>query len=100
LCKDSLESRNKETYYSNKQQACSGQNVKRILFLICKTGFLDFVHHLYLNKITAFQKLDLLPSSGKNGRTCPGLMLAQPGDPTARVSVLPFLPEDGRRSSF
>jgi hypothetical protein len=30
----------------------------------------------------------------------PGLRLAQPGGPTARVSVLPFLPEDGRRSSF
>jgi hypothetical protein len=26
--------------------------------------------------------------------------VAQPGGPTARVSVLPFLPEDGRRSSF
>jgi hypothetical protein len=26
--------------------------------------------------------------------------LAQPGGPTARVFVLPFLPEDGRRSSF
>jgi hypothetical protein len=41
-----------------------------------------------------FWKLDLLPSSG------PGLRLAQPGGPTARVSVLSFLPEDGRRSSF
>jgi hypothetical protein len=45
-----------------------------------------------------FWKLDLLPSSGKKGRT--GLRLAQPGSPTARVSVHPFLPEDGRRSSF
>jgi hypothetical protein len=30
----------------------------------------------------------------------PGLRLAQPGAPTDRVSVLPILPEDGRRSSF
>jgi hypothetical protein len=30
----------------------------------------------------------------------PGLRLAQPGGPTARVSVLPFLPEDGKISSF
>jgi hypothetical protein len=29
-----------------------------------------------------------------------GLRPAQPGGPTARVSVLPILPEDGRRSSF
>jgi hypothetical protein len=29
-----------------------------------------------------------------------GLRLAQPGGPTARVSILPFLPEDRRRSSF
>jgi hypothetical protein len=106
--------------------------------LICKSGFLDFVHRIYFNKITTFRKLDLLPSSGKKGRTktqkmyldahlntsvrnipqtmvvarclllrahlgwsCPGLRLAQPGGPTARVSVFPFfLPEDGRRSSF
>jgi hypothetical protein len=31
------------------------------------TAFLDIVHRLYFNKITAFQKLDLLPSSGKKG---------------------------------
>jgi hypothetical protein len=30
-----------------------------------KAVFLDFVHHLYFNKITTFRKLDLLPSSGK-----------------------------------
>jgi hypothetical protein len=29
---------------------------------------MDFVHRLYFNKIT-FRKLDLLQSSGKNGRT-------------------------------
>jgi hypothetical protein len=34
--------------------------------LICKSGFLDFVHRLYLNnKFTTFRNLDLLPSSGK-----------------------------------
>jgi hypothetical protein len=59
--------------------------------IICKTGFLDIVHLFFLNKITTFRKLDLLP---------PGLRLAQPGGPTSRVSALPFLPEDGRRSSF
>jgi hypothetical protein len=32
--------------------------------------------------------------------SCRGLRLAQPGGPTARVSVLPFLHEEGRRSSF
>jgi hypothetical protein len=56
-----------------------------------------------------FRNLDLLLSSGKKGRTESlavrplgelGLRLAQPGGPIARVSVLPFLPEDGRRSSF
>jgi hypothetical protein len=33
--------------------------------IICKTDFLDFVHRLYLNKITTFRKLDLHLSSGK-----------------------------------
>jgi hypothetical protein len=33
-------------------------------------------------------------------RSCPGLRLAEPGGWTTRVSVLSFLPEDGRRSSF
>jgi hypothetical protein len=32
--------------------------------------------------------------------SCPGLRPAQPEGPTARISVLSFLPEDGRRSSF
>jgi hypothetical protein len=35
-----------------------------------------------------------------DGVSCPGLRLAQPGGPAARVSVILFLPEDGRRSSF
>jgi hypothetical protein len=35
------------------------------LLFICKTGFLDFVHRLRLNKSTAFRKLDCLLSSGK-----------------------------------
>jgi hypothetical protein len=34
---------------------------------IYNSVFLDIVHRLYFNKITTFQKLDLLPSSGKNG---------------------------------
>jgi hypothetical protein len=55
--------------------------------IICKSCFLDFVHHLYFNKITTFRKLDRSEASS-------------PGGPKARVSVLPFLPEDGRRSSF
>jgi hypothetical protein len=37
---------------------------------------------------------------GPPGWASSGPRLAQPGGPTARVSVLPFLPEDGRRSSF
>jgi hypothetical protein len=45
-------------------------------------------------KKKAFRKLDLLPSSGKKGKTetlAVGLLrLAQPGGTTARVSVLPF----------
>jgi hypothetical protein len=72
---------------------------------------LDFFHFLRFIKITTFRKLDLVPFSGKIGRnrklgplvelaSGPGLRLAQPGGPTARVSVLPILPEDGRRSSF
>jgi hypothetical protein len=40
-----------------------------LVILICKSGFLDFVHHLYFNKITTFRKLKLLPSSDKKGRT-------------------------------
>jgi hypothetical protein len=47
----------------------------RWCLIICKSGFLDFVHRLYFYKIT-------FPG--------PGLRLAQPGGPTARVSVLPF----------
>jgi hypothetical protein len=35
------------------------------LAMLCKSDFLDFVHRLHFNKITMFQKLDLLPSSGK-----------------------------------
>jgi hypothetical protein len=31
----------------------------------CKIVFLGFIHLPYFNKITTFQKLDLLPSSGK-----------------------------------
>jgi hypothetical protein len=54
--------------------------------IICKSCFLYFVHRLYFNKNTTFRKLDLLPSSGKNGRT---ETLAEPGGPTA--SVLSFL---------
>jgi hypothetical protein len=38
-------------------------------YTLGKSGFLDFVHRLYFNKITTFRKLDLLPSSGKKGRT-------------------------------
>jgi hypothetical protein len=38
--------------------------------IICKSCFSDFVHRLYFNKITTFR---------------PGLRLAQPGGPTARV---------------
>jgi hypothetical protein len=36
---------------------------------ICNSVFLDFVRRLYVNKITTFRKLNLLPSSGKKGRT-------------------------------
>jgi hypothetical protein len=41
---------------------------------------------------TTFRKLDLFPSSGKKEgqKPGPGLRLAQPGGPTAKVSVLPF----------
>jgi hypothetical protein len=31
--------------------------------------FFGLVHRLHFNKITTFRKLDLLPSSGKKGRT-------------------------------
>jgi hypothetical protein len=55
--------------------------------MVRKIGFLNFVHRPYFN-ITTFRKLG------------PGLRLAQPGGPTAWVSVLPFLSKDGRRSSF
>jgi hypothetical protein len=40
----------------------------RWCIIICKSGFSDFVHCLYFNKIT-FRKLDLLPSSDIKGRT-------------------------------
>jgi hypothetical protein len=38
-------------------------------WIICNSGFLDIVHHLYFNKMTAFRKLDFLLSSGTKGRT-------------------------------
>jgi hypothetical protein len=63
---------------------------KSVLFF-----FLDFVHHLYFNKTATFRKLDLLPSSGKKGRT-ETLAVWSPG----WASLRPGLPEDGRRSSF
>jgi hypothetical protein len=37
------------------------------VILIGKSGILDFVHRLCLNKIKTFRKLDLLPSSGIKG---------------------------------
>jgi hypothetical protein len=37
--------------------------------MIWKSSFLEFVHRLYFNKIITFRKFDLLPSSGKKGRT-------------------------------
>jgi hypothetical protein len=47
-------------------RSVSSRNAGKVLGeVICKSGFLDFVHRLYFNKITTFQKLDLLPSSGK-----------------------------------
>jgi hypothetical protein len=85
--------------------------------------FLDSVHRQYFNNIT-FRKLDLLPSSGKIGRTqtlaifhrrlsltavsSSGHFYVEAVQvwgystrgPTARVSILTFLPEDERRSSF
>jgi hypothetical protein len=54
--------------------------------MICKRGFLDFVHRLYFNKITLFRKLDLLPSSGEKE----GQKTWSEASSTARVSVLPF----------
>jgi hypothetical protein len=74
------------------------------IITLCKSGILDFIHRLYFNRSTTFRKLDLLPSSGKKGRTetlavgPPGWASLRPGP--GRVSVLPFLPEDGRRFSF
>jgi hypothetical protein len=68
-----------------------------VTYHFCKSVFLDFIHRLYFNKITTFRKLDLLPSSDKKGRA-KTLAVGSPG--SARVFVLPFLPEDGRRSSF
>jgi hypothetical protein len=66
--------------------------------LISKSVFFYFVHRLYLNKITTFRKLDLLPSSGKKGSS-----RSEAASTTGSNSwdfVLPFLPEDGRISSF
>jgi hypothetical protein len=41
---------------------------------LCKSGFLNFVHRLYFNKITTFRKLDILPSSGKKKGQKPWLL--------------------------
>jgi hypothetical protein len=83
--------------------------------IICNSVFLDIVHRLYFNKITTFRKLDLLPSSSKKGeerkpnqktRPRPYLRPAQPGGPTARVSLLPLFTwrrkkiQLSKRSSF
>jgi hypothetical protein len=60
--------------------------------IICKIVFLSLsIVHISI-KLLRFGRSDLDPG--------PDLRLAQPGGPTAKVSVLPFLPEDGRRSSF
>jgi hypothetical protein len=45
-----------------------------MVVIICKSGFLDFVHRLYFNKITTFRKLDLLPSTGKEEGQKPWLL--------------------------
>jgi hypothetical protein len=49
-------------------------------YIICKSGFLDFVHRLYFNNIT-FRKLAGCWETNSFG-------------------FCPFLPEDGRRCSF
>jgi hypothetical protein len=56
--------------------------------IICKSSFSDFVHRLYFNKITTFRKLDLLPSSGKKGRT-ETLAVGPPGWASLRPGHLP-----------
>jgi hypothetical protein len=45
----------------------------RWCIIICKRGFLDFVHRLHFSNIT-FRKLDLLPSSGKKEGQKPQLL--------------------------
>jgi hypothetical protein len=44
-------------------------DVIKVIFIICKSAFLDFVHP-YFNKIKikTFRKLDLLPSLDKKGK--------------------------------
>jgi hypothetical protein len=62
---------------------------------------LDFVHRLYFNKITTFRKLDLLPSSGKKGRTetlaagPPGWASLRPG-PASETLLFYWNLDDGR----
>jgi hypothetical protein len=60
---------------------------------------IDTVLHNVPKKTKAIPLHAVVMLAGR-GSIGPGLRLAQPGGPTARVSVLPFLPEDGRRSSF
>jgi hypothetical protein len=83
--------------YFNSLSACLYWNLNT-LKLPLAWAHLDFgqiidLESWWLNRIS----IQCWPSTLRPG---PGLRLAEPGGPTAMVSVLPFLPEDGRRSSF
>jgi hypothetical protein len=101
------------TRRNNPEQQNPRKQTKVQLYVICKSVFLDFVYRLYFNKSPRFGRwifLRLQVKRKDRNPSCwapvwaslsPGVRLAQPGGPTARVSVLPsFLPEDGGRSSF
>jgi hypothetical protein len=66
--------------------------------IICKSGCLDFVHRLYFDTITTFRKLNLLPPSGKIGRTetlavgSPGFASLRPGPGLLYVVPVRCLP--------
>jgi hypothetical protein len=62
---------------------------------ICREGLRKITKNLSKDSWSPCRDLNLGPPEYKVR-----LRLAQPGGPTARVSILPFLPEDGRRSSF
>jgi hypothetical protein len=74
----------------NRTELIQTQNSRNSKLDVCKSGFLDFVHRLYFNKITTFRKLDLLPSSGKKKEGQKPQLVGPLVELASDLQVLPF----------